>query len=111
MDTPTLRIGIYTQTFLTLLLVNQTDNGNHLEAFICHNQFSKTFAGQVKKEGEQTQLKFQEKDMEALELMLKSQVLNKDMEDIFRTLFNTHNDQVLYRNSTYGRLMSTFSLI
>ena len=43
------RVNLLKYTFFTMLFVNQNDNSNHINVTICHNHFSRTYEGVLKK--------------------------------------------------------------
>ena len=92
MKTDNLKLGVLINTFYTLLFVNTVGDSIPIRVYICHNQYSRTYSGQLDKKGSLTTLKINIKNQEELWVKLKEQMIHKEMQDILETIFNTKNN-------------------
>lgn len=96
------------------MFVNSCGDGTDLEVYTCHKDYCTTLMGRRATDKlQQVQINFNmnQKLLTRDERLLKQQLLNRDQEDILRTLCNDPYEQTIFRNSEYKSVMYTFSLV
>lgn len=108
------KVSLLVNTFFSIMFVNSCENNQAIELIICHKDYTYTMFGKPDKDKQQQayiNFNLNQKMLSDEEKKLKTQILNREQQDILKTLCNDPFEQTIFRNSHYKRIMYTFNLV
>lgn len=107
-------MGLLVNTFFSMMFINTVQDGSDIELITCHKDYSYTLMGKPEKDKtglNELNFNLNVRQMSADEKLLMKQLLNRDQQDILKTICNDEREQTIFINSEYKRIMYTFNQV